>query len=179
MTDSKLIVGLGNPGKKYEKNRHNVGFMAVNRIVRELMVSPHVERKLESVTFYHHATKTVFAKPQTFMNSSGEAVSRLMRWFKTKPDDLYVIHDDLDIRLGEYKIQKGKGPRLHNGIKSIEEKLGTSEFWRIRVGVDNRDPQSRTPGEQYVLQDFRDDETLIAREVIDKIVDELKIVISN
>jgi len=82
--------------------------------------------------------------------------------------DLYIVHDDLDIKLGEYKIQKGKGPKVHKGINSIEKALGTDDFWRVRVGVDNRDSNNRTPGEQYVLQDFTSEE----KEILDKVLDE-------
>lgn len=169
----KLIVGLGNPEEKYQNNRHNIGFMIIDRIVKELMVSPHVEKKLKSLVFYHHVSGTIFARPQTFMNSSGIAVKKLVEQYHIKPADLWVIHDDLDIPLGSYKIQKGKGPKLHNGVNSIEKKLGTDDFWRVRIGVENRVSGNRIPGEEYVLQDFTGEEKKFLSPVINKICKEL------
>lgn len=96
----------------------------------------------------------LLAKPNTFMNSSGKAVKALLEYYKLDISDLYVIHDDLDIKFGEYKIQKAVGPKIHNGVNSIEEILGTKDFSRIRIGVDNRLPEKRIPGERYVLTDF-------------------------
>lgn len=148
----KLIVGLGNPGKKYQNNRHNVGHLVVEALQESGL------------------PQGVFAeKTDVFMNVSGETVRKLANFYKISPENLYIIHDDLDIPLGEYKIQKGKGPKLHYGIQSIEESLGTPDFWRVRVGVDNRDPNNRIPGENYVLQDFTQDERGTLKEVIGKI----------
>lgn len=148
----KLIIGLGNPGDKYKNNRHNVGYLFVDEA-----------KKAKSF-----AKKCTFLKSNTFMNSSGDAVLKLIKPHSLKLDDLYVVHDDLDIALGSYKIQFGVGPRDHNGIKDIEEKLGSGDFWRIRVGVENRDPENRTPGEQYVLEDFSNKEMQILDETIKK-----------
>ena len=134
----KLVVGLGNPGEKYKDTWHNVGFMVIDAIIKTLTVSPHIEKKLDSLIFYHHASQTVFARPQTFMNSSGVSVKKLLVHFKIKLPNMWVIHDDLDLVLGSYKIQKGKGPREHGGLLSIYEKLETKNFWHVRIGVDNR-----------------------------------------
>lgn len=166
----KLVVGLGNPGKKYEATRHNVGFILIGKIVGKLMVSPHAEKKLDSLVFYHHVNETIYARPQTFMNNSGVAVKKLTTYYKVPIDSLYIIHDDLDIALGEYKIQKGKGPRVHYGIKSIEESLGDTGFWRVRIGIENRDPENRIPGEAYVLQAF----TIEERATVDKVLADLE-----
>lgn len=108
------------------------------------------------------------------MNSSGEAVNKLANYYSLVPSALFVAHDDLDLPLGEYKIQKGVGPKLHNGINSIEQTLGSSDFWRIRIGVDNRDPNNRIPGEDYVLQDFSKEEMESLKIVFKKIGQELK-----
>lgn len=169
----KLVVGLGNPGEKYAMNRHNVGFMVVDKIINTLTVSPHVEKKLDSLVFYHHPNQTIFVRPQTYMNSSGIAVKKLVAHFKVNLTELRIIHDDLDLPLGHYKIQKGKGPREHGGLLSVYEKLGTKDFWHIRVGVDNRRSDSRISGEDYVLQKFTDKEKEILDEVIGKVVREL------
>jgi len=158
----KVIVGLGNPGEKYAKNRHNVGFMTIDRIKE----------------FDGEVLKTgevILVKPQTFMNRSGEAVSQIVNFYKVPADDLIVVHDDLDIKLGEYKIQKGVGPKVHNGLTSIEERLGRTDFWRVRVGIDSRQSAvgSRQSGEDYVLVDFSSDEEISINKIIKEIIDQL------
>lgn len=151
------VVGLGNVGKKYKNTRHNVGFMAIDKL------APAVK----------NTKNIVLLKPNTMMNSSGLAIKKLIENWKLKIEDLYIIHDDLDLKLGDYKIQFGKGPKAHKGVNSVEEELGTSGFWRVRIGVDNRDPLSRTPGEEYVLQDFSEAEKEIVNKVINKLCKEL------
>jgi len=107
------------------------------------------------------------------MNSSGKAVQKLVNYYKVKMSDLWVIHDDLDIILGQYKIQKDKGPKLHNGVESIEKFLGKTDFWRVRVGVDNRSGNRKISGEDYVLQKSQDKERTDLEKVVEKIVDDL------
>ena len=169
----KLIVGLGNPGDKHKGNRHNSGFMVVDKIANLL---PNKEwssvQKLQSAIIKNEDL-FVLIKPQTFMNQSGEAVKKLIDQYKIKSSDLWVIHDDLDIDLGSYKIQKGKGPKLHNGIKSIEEKTGTTDFWRVRIGVENRNDENRISGEAYVLQDFTEEEVVSITPLFDEISKEI------
>lgn len=149
----KLIIGLGNPGEKYRNNRHNAGFMLVEYLERVGLPEGIVAKKTD-----------------TFMNDSGQAVSKLKIFYKVEYKNLYIIHDDLDIPLGKYKFQLGKGPKVHNGINDVEQVLGTPEFWRIRVGIDNRDPENRASGESYTLQDFTEEEKKILVEVIKKIL---------
>ena len=100
------------------------------------------------------------------MNDSGTVVSDLLTKHKVRPEDLYIVHDDLDLPLGTWKLQYAKGPKEHNGINDIEQKLGTKDFWRIRVGVDNRKPENRESGEEYVLQDFLPEEKIVMNKVI-------------
>jgi PTH1 family peptidyl-tRNA hydrolase len=145
----KVVVGLGNVGVKYANTRHNVGFIAVDKLSSKLKNS-------------------VFLKPSNMMNSSGLAVKKLVSNEKIDPSDLYIIHDDLDIGLGKYKIQK-RGPKDHKGVNSVEEALGTSNFWRVRIGVDNRNSNDRATGEEYVLGDFTSKE----KETLDKVLDEI------
>jgi PTH1 family peptidyl-tRNA hydrolase len=196
----QLIVGLGNPGERYERTRHNVGFLVLEKLKTKISNFQFPISKWFDTTHHPESVEgqilnrnfqlekkfnaeiqkledVILAKPQTFMNESGMAVSSLANFYKIKPDNIYVIHDDLDLRLGDYKIQKGVGPKLHYGIQSIEEKLGSKDFWRIRVGVDNRDPQNRIPGEEYVLQKFTDEEKGIIERTIDKVIIELNSVI--
>ena len=164
----KLVIGIGNPGEKYKGNRHNVGFVVLDRLAQELGIRNYeLRKKFESLVTSHKSL--VLAKPQTMMNSSGKAVKKLVDHYKIKTPDLWVIHDDLDLRLGNYKTQKGKGPREHKGLLSIYEALRTKDFWHVRVGVDNRDPGDRIDGEKYVLQDFTDKELAVIEQVIAKI----------
>ncbi len=150
----KLLVGLGNPGEKYAKNRHNVGFMFLDVIA--------VETKWREEKKFHgmvaeveiEGEKCLLLKPSTFMNDSGKAVEALANFYKINVSDIYVIHDDLDMAFGEWKVQQGKGPKVHNGLISIEQSLGAADFWRVRIGVDGRDPENRMEGHAYVLQDF-------------------------
>lgn len=172
----KVIVGLGNPGEKYGKNRHNVGFMVLDKLGVD-----HPFAFAKKFNAEIALTKTyILVKPQTFMNDSGDSVCAICRFYKIKNEDLYIVHDDLDIKIGNYKIQHGKGPQVHNGLLSIEEKLGTDQFWNVRVGVENRAVRGNKgiPGVVYSLQDFNPEERLIVAGVIDKIVDELGRVVS-
>jgi PTH1 family peptidyl-tRNA hydrolase len=106
------------------------------------------------------------------MNDSGSFVKKIVDKYKPDLSDLYIIHDDLDIPLGSYKIQFGVGPKVHNGVNSVEIELGAKDFWRIRVGVDSRNPNDRTSGEEYVLQDFSEEEKKILDGIIEKICKE-------
>lgn len=156
----KLIVGLGNRGLKYRSSRHNVGFLVLETLMNTnlctFVSTWKLNKRLESeVALVRRGGEVVvLAKPQTLMNASGRAVKKLLAFYKVKPGELLVVHDDLDLRLGEYKLQWAKGPRVHNGVNSVEDSLGTKDFWRLRVGLDNRRPDNRIPGEEYVLQGF-------------------------
>jgi len=124
----KLIIGLGNPGEKYKKTRHNAGFMATDAIASNFQFSIfNFQTKFNSETAEKIISneKIILAKPQTFMNESGKAVKATADYYKIPPENITVIHDDLDIPLGSYKLQFGKGPRLHNGVTSVENHLGT------------------------------------------------------
>ncbi len=155
------IVGLGNPGEKYHNNWHNVGHLFVDYLKNELQTSN---------------TELKILKTDCFMNLSGTFVKKLIENCKLKIENLVVVHDDLDIPLGKFKIQKGKGPELHNGIESIEQHLQTKDFWRVRIGVDNRGATSpersrRVDGETYVLQDFRPGEKQTLKKLFPKITE--------
>ena len=171
----KLIVGLGNPGDKYTKTRHNVGFIIADWLQSSVYSSDTWEenKKFQAIVCKPSAVGVILAKPQTFMNSSGVAVKSLYNFYKISTSDLWIIHDDLDIRLGDYKIQKGVGPKLHNGIESIEKELRTKDFWRVRVGVDDRELNNRVPGDEYVLQNFSEEEKATISIVIENIIQDL------
>lgn len=175
----KLIVGLGNPGNKHKNNRHNSGFMVIDELARLLLDEEWSSVKKFQSLIVKHEGLFVLVKPQTFMNQSGKAVKKLIDQYKVESSDLWVIHDDLDIALGDYKIQKGKGPKLHKGIGSIEEKLGKTDFWRVRVGIENRSIKNIISGETYVLQNFIEEETKIVTLTIAKISKEIISLVSN
>ena len=177
----KLIVGLGNPGKVYEKTRHNIGFFLIDKLVEILISLEPIDQNLRK-DFENKAKfkaevlrfkDNIFIKPQTFMNESGLAVLKTASFYKIESKDIYVIHDDLDIKLGGYKIQRGVGPKLHYGIRSIEKKLKDKNFWRVRIGVDNRSSTSRISGEEYVLEKFSVKEQVIINRVIDNLAKSL------
>lgn len=152
----KLIVCLGNPGNAYVNTRHNAGFLVA-----------------ESLQGSKLPKDVVLKNSDTFMNESGSFVKKLTNIYHLIPDNLYVVHDDLDIKLGEYKVQFGKGPKDHNGILDIEDKLGTKDFWRVRIGVDNRPLDNKPMGEEYVLQNFTPEERVILDKVIKEVCKKL------
>ncbi|OGZ23442.1 MAG: hypothetical protein A3A08_00305 [Candidatus Nealsonbacteria bacterium RIFCSPLOWO2_01_FULL_41_9] len=153
-----LIVGLGNPGKKYEKTRHNIG----SRVVGELEAL-----NLQNI---------ILAKPSTFMNESGKAVKRLIQKSKIKIQNLIVVHDDIDIPLGEFKIQKNSGSAGHKGVESIIKELGTKNFHRIRIGIC---PETGKPKQvdKFVLQNFTKVEEKILKGVIKIIIEKINEII--
>lgn len=154
MKNSKLIIGLGNPGALYKSNRHNVGYMFIDKA---LISKSKVLNNLK------------VQKTDTFMNESGRCVKKFVKSHEVQTTNLYVVHDDLDIPLGKFKIQFGVGPKVHNGLDSVEQELGTKDFWRVRIGVDNRVSDNRIPGEQYVLQDFASEELEILNDLFPEI----------
>lgn len=165
-----LIVGLGNPGDEYKKSRHNAGFLFIEKLAGKENFS--FDKKMEAEVLM--MGKILLAKPQTFMNDSGRAVRKIMDFYKLGTDKLVVVHDDLDIAFGEYKIQKEKGPKVHNGIKSVEEYLGRNDFWRVRIGIDNRQPGiSYGTGSDYVLSSFSKEEFKELGKVFDEALKEL------
>jgi len=175
----KLIVGLGNPEDKHKNNRHNSGFLVVNELARLLLEEEWSSVKKFQSLIIKHKGSFILVKPQTFMNNSGKVVKKLIDQYKIESSDLWVIHDDLDIVLGDYKIQKGKGPKLHKGIESIEEKLGKTDYWRVRIGIENRSAENKISGETYVLQDFTEKEVEVITSTIAKISKEILLLVSN
>lgn len=180
-----LIIGLGNVGKRYLMTRHNVGFEIVDVLVSRLRFKKFkFVKKLHSLissSTYPMVTEKslLLAKPAELMNFSGIAVSKLVHHFNIKLSDTWVIYDDLDIPLGSYKIQKGKGPKDHKGVLSIYEKLKTKDFWHVRIGIDNRFFSEKISGDEYVLQKFTREEREILQGVIDKVINYLVEIIKN
>ncbi len=174
-----FIIGLGNPGKQYEETRHNVGFATSDAIASKVQSSKYkVQKKLFAEVV--KVDDLILAKPTTYMNESGKAVSALLAFYSNNSNSqqliansLYVIHDDLDITLGEYKIQFGKGPKIHNGLNSIYQHLGTDQFWHVRIGVDGRGGDRTIAGKNYVLGKFVGEEKRTIDSVIEKATQDL------
>lgn len=168
-TERKLIVGLGNLGEEYQETRHNVGFMFIDFLVEQYNCQLTEKTLKSSIIFVHE--NLVLAKPQTFMNKSGLAVKELVKWFEVDiKESLILVHDDLDIPLGEFKYQFAKSPKKHNGVQSVEDHLSTKDFNRLRIGVDNRG-KFRTEGMKYVLENFKQQELIELDEVFSQILE--------
>ena len=149
-----LVAGLGNPGREYARNRHNVGWLVVDELARRHDGSwrGKFDGKLAEIRIDGH--KVALLKPETYMNDSGRAVAAAMRFFKLEPDSLLVVHDDGDLEGGRLQARRGGGLAGHNGLRSIAERLGTPDFLRLRVGVGRPgrgDPRTLA---DYVLADF-------------------------
>jgi PTH1 family peptidyl-tRNA hydrolase len=153
----KLIVGLGNPGRNYAHNRHNIGFMCINNFARSQGVKfDRKQSRARTGKSKIAGNEVILAKPQTHMNSSGEAVSRLVNKFKMNLGDLIVIHDDLDLPLGKIRLSSGSGSGGHKGINSIIKELGSQDFIRVRIGIGRPDKAEASEDDiiAYVLSDF-------------------------
>ncbi|MDE2648503.1 MAG: aminoacyl-tRNA hydrolase [Paracoccaceae bacterium] len=147
-----LFVGLGNPGSQYEKNRHNVGFMAVSRIVENHNFSPWKNKFQGSISNgLLRNQKIIILKPNTFMNLSGQSVGEVIRFYKIPSSKVIVFHDEIDFPLGKLKFKSGGGHAGHNGLRSISEHIG-SDYIRVRIGVGH--PGNKNAVANYVLGDF-------------------------
>jgi len=170
MTDWYLIVGLGNPGKKYETTRHNVGFHTVEELTRRYSLTfGKTERKAQAASGVIRGKKVILAKPQTFMNLSGEAVRSLLDFYKVPLERLAVVHDDLDIPFGTLRLRASGSAGGQNGMKSIIQHLGTQDFARVRWGIGR--PPGRMSPTDYVLTGFIGDDAITARLVTERAAD--------
>ncbi len=170
----KLIVGLGNPGKEYEKTRHNVGFEVVEELARQWGISL-AKKKFETIFGEARVReeRVLLALPQTYMNLSGQAVSALVGFFKVDLTDCVVIHDDLDLPVGRIKVVRGGGPAGHRGVASIQELLGTENFCRFRIGVGK--PAQKEEVVDFVLKPFLKEEKKPLQEAVEKAKEGLEI----
>jgi len=165
-----LVVGLGNPGRDYREDRHNVGFMLVDRLAIRLDVSLNRLRSKALVgSATYETNKIILAKPQTYMNASGQAVQGLTRFYKLPLSNLLVAHDDLDLPLGAIRIRPGGGSAGQKGVTSIIERLDAQDFPRLRLGIGR--PPGQMDAADYVLQDFSDAEMTIISETLTRAVD--------
>ncbi|MGD0794282.1 MAG: aminoacyl-tRNA hydrolase [Dehalococcoidales bacterium] len=169
----KLIVGLGNPGYLYARNRHNIGFMCVGHLAKVQKIrfdkkQGQARTGIGSIAGH----RVVLARPQTFMNASGESVSALMRKLNIAPTDLIVIHDDIDLPVGKIRLRLGGSSGGHKGIDSVIARTGTRDFYRVRVGIGRPAAEEGSPEEKegavisYVLSDFTADEKKIIEKTL-------------
>jgi len=178
----KLIVGLGNPGSKYESTKHNVGFLVIEHLLKDLepVKKSNWDRneklKSEIFTFEYQpkvgkSEKVILAKPLTYMNNSGMAVSLLSKYFKVKPKDIWIIHDEFDLPLGSMKIRFGGSAAGHHGVESVISALKTDKFYRFRMGIGLNHTKAQKPrfklrSNEVVLKIFRRSEAAKARVMI-------------
>ena len=162
----KLIVGLGNPGIEYEKTRHNTGFLLIDSFCEKLGITLDKNKCKANYGIYHHnGEKIIVAKPQTYMNLSGMAVSSLMKFYDIPIEDLIVVHDDLDLPTGKLRLRRKGSSGGQKGMGSIISQLGSQDINRIRVGISN--DRSRDT-KDYVLSAFSKDELPLLRQALDK-----------
>jgi PTH1 family peptidyl-tRNA hydrolase len=148
----KLLVGLGNPGAKYEKTRHNIGFLAIDAIRREAQSASARSKFQGTITEGRLGSeKIVSLKPMTYMNLSGQSVGAAMRFYRLAPSDIIVFHDELDLAPGRLKVKRGGGHAGHNGLRSLHEHIG-SDFYKVRMGIGH--PGDKRLVSSYVLHDF-------------------------
>ena len=178
----KLLVGLGNPGDKYESSRHNVGFMVLDHLlkdlepVRETVWSQEDKFKSQIYLLDYEPKKgqlerVVLAKPRTFMNNSGMAVSLIAKYYKVAPEDIWIVNDELDLPLGFIKIRFGGASAGHHGVESIIETLSTDKFWRFRMGIGEEKAGQKgrvRPMDEFVLSAFSGSDKSKARQMVKK-----------
>lgn len=157
----KLVVGLGNPGKKYANNRHNIGFMVVEVFAVEQGLS--WKKSGDLMCYFVKTRRYIVAKPTIYMNESGESVAAIADYYKVDPEDVLVIHDELDLPFGKIRLSFGGSPAGHHGVESVIKGLATGDFARLRVGVGKE-----VDGARHVLEDFTSEEKAKLPEVVAK-----------
>ncbi|HEK9107773.1 aminoacyl-tRNA hydrolase [Streptococcus equi subsp. zooepidemicus] len=165
----KMIVGLGNPGSKYQQTKHNVGFMAVDRLVKDLDISFTEDKAFKALvgSAFINQEKVYFVKPTTFMNNSGLAVRALLTYYNISTKDLMVIYDDLDMAVGKIRLRQKGSAGGHNGIKSIIAHIGTQEFDRVKIGIGR--PSHGMSVINHVLGKFDTDDMITINVALDKV----------
>jgi PTH1 family peptidyl-tRNA hydrolase len=165
-----LLIGLGNPGREYRDNRHNVGFMFIDRLAVRLDARGlKIQSKAVVTTAAYQERKLILAKPQTYMNLSGHSAQGLLNFYKVPVENMLVAHDDLDIPFGTIRIRPKGGPGGQKGMASTIEQLGTNGFPRLRIGIGR--PPGRMDPAAYVLQNFSKEEMKILSEILDRAAD--------
>lgn len=176
----KLIVGLGNPGKTYEKTRHNVGFVVLDALRNELkeynIGNWELSKKFnaEICGCNIKGEKIILAKPMTFMNESGQTVQMIAHFYKITSENIIVVHDDKDLKLGDVRVQEDRSSAGHNGIQSIIDRIGTQKFSRVRVGVASENEKKMNDTAKFVLSKFGLFEKKKVEEAVGRSVEEIK-----
>jgi PTH1 family peptidyl-tRNA hydrolase len=181
----KLIIGLGNHGFKYKKTRHNIGFMAIDYIQKNIggFSKWKQNKKIMTEISKNSDRAIVLAKPQTFMNNSGKAAALLVSSYKFQVLNIFILHDDFDLPIGNFKLEKGKGSAGHKGVQSIVDSLGTNNFWRLRIGIRPKNLGTKSlerglvpllaKAEDFVLRKFTKEEKKIIDKTIPKAINAL------
>ena len=179
MSEIKLIVGLGNPGREYEGTRHNAGFWWVDAFAQANQLGFKPESKFYGLLARGqvHGRDLYLLKPQTFMNVSGRAVGALAQFYRIAPENMLVVHDELDLPPGSAKLKLGGGHGGHNGLKDIIAHLGTKEFWRLRVGIGH--PGDRAAVSAYVLNAPRQEEAALIEEAMQRAQDVARLIVEG
>ena len=165
-----LIIGLGTPGREYKDTRHNIGFMLIDQVAVRLNArGMKLQSKAIVTSALYEERKIILAKPQTYMNLSGQSVQGLLHFYKIPIENLLVAHDDLDIPFGTIRIRPGGGPGGQRGMASTIEQLGTKDFPRLRLGIGR--PPGRMDPKDYVLQMFSKDDMKLLPEILDRAAD--------
>ncbi|MCR5366907.1 MULTISPECIES: aminoacyl-tRNA hydrolase [Eubacterium] len=174
----KVIAGLGNPTKKYEGTRHNMGFSAIYQIADRYNIKMNIlNHKALIGTGIIAGEKVMLVMPQTFMNLSGESIGEILRYYKLTPEDLIVLYDDIDLDIGKLRIRAKGSAGGHNGIKNIIAHIGTTEFDRVRIGVGHK-PEGRDLAD-YVLSRFSSEELPVVRDSVSKAADAIEVIITT
>lgn len=173
----QIIAGLGNPGSKYARNRHNVGFMAVDAIARRHSFSPWAKKfRAEIAEGMLGGEKVLLIKPQTFMNASGESVGEAMRFYKLAPSDIVVLYDELDLAPGKIRIKTGGGAGGHNGIRSLDSHVG-KDYRRVRIGIGH--PGDKAQVHNWVLGDFAKADSVWLEPLIETVADNAEMLVKG
>jgi peptidyl-tRNA hydrolase, PTH1 family len=173
----KLVVGLGNPGDKYQATRHNAGFWLVERLAAQSGTVLRKDGKFQALVGRHDASGAWLMLPQSYMNSSGRPVQMMSSFFKIPPADILVIHDELDLPPGTAKLKQGGGSAGHNGLKDISARLGSHEYWRLRVGIGR--PADRQAGIDFVLNRPAPDERTAIDAAIERALEVMPLVLAD
>lgn len=177
----KLICGLGNPGQQYKKTRHNLGFMVMEALKQGLKSLDFKLNKKYNALLAEakiKSEKTIFCLPQTFMNASGQAVAKLVRFYKVEDKNIWVIHDDVDLPFGRIKISYNSSSAGHRGVESIIQSLGHQNFIRFRIGI-KPEEKLMIPTEEFVLQKFTPEEQKSLKKIIEKAVEAIKFALAK
>ncbi len=182
----QIVCGLGNPGKEYQSTRHNAGFLFIEKLCLELTGNSFQDTaRLQSrfSSLIAEVGDTLLVQPQTFMNDSGRAVHDLFQFYDKEQlrqaapaqfPQLWVAYDDLDLQVGQTKLQFATGPKVHNGLQSIRQHLSSEEFWHLRIGVDGRNGDRTLSGSEYVLSGFRPEEKTLFEESLHSLIEKMQ-----